>query len=208
MIAVTLVSLGTAAVMGLVAWRVVREDRRRSVARVDALAAEIHASDKRVGIPDPFFARTPLRAGSPWAFGTVAVAVMALGSSVLLAVVLSSGWRAPAPAHAAAPAVAATALELESLEHELNRDRLTVRGVVRNPPGRPAIDRLTVVVLVFSHEGGFASSGRAIIDVRTLAPGAASPFTVDIPGVNDVGRYRISFRTDEGIVEHIDKREP
>ena len=198
MIAVTLVSLAVAAVMSLVAWRVVREDRRRSEARVDALAAAIHDTEQGAETPDPLSRR--------WIF--VAVGVLAVGSSVLLAVVLTSGSRTAAQSSApASPAVVAPSLELVSLEHEVHGDRLTVRGVVRNPSGNAGIAPLTAVVLVFTHDGGFASSGRAIIETRTLASGAQSPFTVDVPGVNDIGRYRVSFRTDERIVEHIDKRE-
>jgi hypothetical protein len=29
---------------------------------------------------------------------------------------------------------------------------------------------------------------------------------VTIPGAVDVGRYRVSFRTDEGVVPHVDRR--
>ena len=101
---------------------------------------------------------------------------------------------------------AVTPLELVALGHELNGDRLTVRGVVRIRPDA-AIDRLTVVVLVFNHEGGFAASGRAIIDAAHAGPRRGVAVHGRHPGVNDVGRYRVSFRTDEGIVGHIDKRE-
>ena len=35
---------------------------------------------------------------------------------------------------------------------------------------------------------------------------ATQPFTVTLPGAADVGRYRVSFRTSEGIVPHVDRR--
>jgi hypothetical protein len=29
---------------------------------------------------------------------------------------------------------------------------------------------------------------------------------ITIPGMADVGRYRVSFRTDDGVVPHVDRR--
>ena len=45
LILVTLLSLTVAAMMSIVAWRAVRSERRRSEARVTALAADIHIRD-------------------------------------------------------------------------------------------------------------------------------------------------------------------
>jgi hypothetical protein len=56
------------------------------------------------------------------------------------------------------------------------------------------------------HSGNFVASGRAPLDFVTLAPGDESPFRVTIPHVNDVGRYRVSFRTESGVVRHVDRR--
>src|SRR5439155_15689110 len=47
LILVTLLSLALAAVMTVLAWRLAREQRRRSDARVAALAAEIHSGRDR-----------------------------------------------------------------------------------------------------------------------------------------------------------------
>src|SRR5438105_1460359 len=107
LILVTLLSLALAAVMTVLAWRLAREQRRRSDARVAELAAEIHGGRDR-----------------------------------------------DLPLHHAAPVV---------------------------------------------------TSGRATID--SLAPGTESPFAVTIPHASDVGRYRVSFRTDDRIVPHIDRRD-
>ena len=198
---VTLVSLAIAALMSLVTWRVVREDRRRSDARVDALAAAIRTGDET----EAPAAENPAWKTTPVPF-FMAAGVLVLG--IVVAAVLTAGPRtaAQSPAPASAP-VAAPPLELVALEQDVHGDRLTVRGVVRNPSGAAGLEALTAVVLVFDHDGGFASSGRAIIATRTLAPGAESPFTVEVTGLNDIGRYRVSFRTDERVVEHIDKRE-
>ena len=95
-------------------------------------------------------------------------------------------------------------LDLVALGHERDGDRLTVRGVVRNPSGVTA-DHLTAVVFLFDRHGDFLSSGRAALDAA-LPPGGESGFTVTVPGARDVARYRVSFRTDTAVVPHVDKR--
>ena len=54
--------------------------------------------------------------------------------------------------------------------------------------------------------GASISGLQWVIDAYTLAPGAESPFNVDVPGVNDVGRYRVSFKTGNRVVPHVDRR--
>ena len=39
-------------------------------------------------------------------------------------------------------------------------------------------------------------------------PGGESRFVVSVPSAADVGRYRVSFRTDDRVVPHVDRREP
>jgi hypothetical protein len=62
------------------------------------------------------------------------------------------------------------------------------------------------VVFVFDRDGGFVASGRAPLEFATIARGDESPFQVTIPDVKEVGRYRVSFRTQAGIVRHVDLR--
>jgi hypothetical protein len=97
-------------------------------------------------------------------------------------------------------------LELVALGHERDGDRLTVRGVVRNPPTSAEIDGVTAVVFLFNREGGFLASGRMPAQPSTLRPGGETTFVVTVPGASDVGRYRVSFRTDDRIVPHVDRR--
>jgi hypothetical protein len=97
-------------------------------------------------------------------------------------------------------------LELIALGHERDGDRLTVRGVVRNPSAAE-VDRLTAVVFVFSSDGGFLASGRAPVQSSALAPGTESTFTVTVPRASNVARYRVSFRADDRVVPHVDRRE-
>ena len=71
---------------------------------------------------------------------------------------------------------------------------------------RLAVARIAAVVFTFDRDGSFVTSARAPLDFTTLEPGDESPFVVTIPNVGDVGRYRVSFRTDAGVVRHVDRR--
>jgi hypothetical protein len=223
---VTLTSMLLAAIMSLIAWRAAGDERRRSEARVAALAADIHGVERvaPVGPSDDLelrprsggsagaelFAATQPRAGARWP------AVLAAGAFVLFAaaavvIVLGGGSSATTHASNQEPAVvpspvAALPLELVALGHEWDGDRLTVRGIVRNPESGAAVDRLAAVVFLFNHDGGFLSSGRVIVEAFALRPGTESIFVVTVPGAGDVGRYRVSFRTDDRIVPHVDRR--
>jgi hypothetical protein len=153
-------------------------------------------------------------AGSRWATvlsiglllaGTAtAMAILSGGASTIGARDASAG---AAPGVAAAQPEPARPLELQVLGHERDGERLIVRGVVRNPETGTPLERLTAVVFLFNTDGGFLSSGRATIDPSALQPGRESPFVVIVSGAADVGRYRVSFRTDEGIVPHVDRRD-
>jgi hypothetical protein len=97
-------------------------------------------------------------------------------------------------------------LELIALGHERAGNQLTVHGLVRNPASGAAVSQVGVVVSVFNHDGAFTTSGRAPVEQATLAPGGESTFSVTVPGVDDVGRYRVSFRTDQRVIPHVDRR--
>jgi hypothetical protein len=222
----TIVSLLLAVIMGVTAWRVAHEERRRSAARVAALAADIHADldlhARPVSAPvappssAPLFtARDESESGTRFA-AALGAAVVVFASIGALVVVLGSASRsqsvAAAPA-AAAPsssegvvAAPAVPLELVALGHTREGDHLMVRGVVRNPPSGALIDGVTAVVFVFNRDGGFIASGRAVIESPSLRPGGESAFTVAVPA-GDVSRYRVSFRTDDRIVPHVDRRD-
>jgi hypothetical protein len=208
LISVTLSALLVAAIMSAIAWRLASEERRRSNARVAVLAAEIHDAgpsplpSQAVALSaDLFAAAQPDASAGRWI--TVAgVGVVAFSVILALAVGLSSARSATRPG-AASPAAP---LELVALDHDRDGDRLVIRGVVRNPPSAPAVARLTAVVFLFKRNGGFLASERAAINAETLSPGSESPFVVTVAGSADVGRYRISFRTGDRIVPHVDTR--
>ena len=278
LIITTILSVTLAAVMSGVAWHLMREERRRSEARVAALAVEIHGAGPPPAITndvpfgeapvavatssDLFAAAQPGASSGSRLAAVIALGVFVVGSGAALAVVLSSGSRGAAnavpvgsgssrtprteaagsgspvrrsfseggsrtlrtdttsrtpPTEAGGSGLSRTLrtdasrtdapLELVALGHERNANRLTVRGVVRNPPSGRDAGRLTAVVFLFNRDGGFLAGGRAAIDASTLAPGAQSPFAVTVPGAGDVDHYRVSFRMDEGVVPHVDRRD-
>ena len=223
---VTMISIALAAIMGVVAWRIAREDERRSQARIAALAAEIHGDslplrvvgndfDLRPRAPavsaSDLFSAAQAQRASRWP-AVVVAGVFVIATAAALVIVLSSGSKgtthaANQPA-ASAPAAAALPLELVALGHERDGDRLHVRGVLRNPPAGAPVDRLTAVVFVLKREGGFLTSARVMIEPSAMRPGGESIFVVTVPGAADAGRYRVSFRTDDRIVPHVDRRVP
>jgi hypothetical protein len=228
MLIVTLISIAVAVAMSALTWKVVKENNRRSDARVAALAADIRhwssASEGDIPLRDDapvgelFTAGDAARTRRPLAavFGVGALVVC---GAAAVAIVLSSGARPVASALSrpaaepprAAASTASQAVDLPSLEllalgHDREDDRLTVRGVVRNAVSGAAVDHLTAVVLLFNQEGGFLTSGRAALTEQTLTPGAESRFLVTIPGAAGVGRYRVSFRTEDRVVPHVDRR--
>jgi hypothetical protein len=138
----------------------------------------------------------------------IAAGALVLGAGASMAMLGSGRFnrtpRASVPVAMEEPAV--PALELVALGHERAGDQLTVRGVVRNPASGAAVDRLTAVVLLFTPDGEFLSSGRAVVDAAALEPGGESTFAVTVPRAGDVGRYRVSFRAADKLIPHLDRR--
>lgn len=223
-------SFAAATGFGVLALQLIREDRRRSAARVAALSAAIDGAaqadvsrqaDLKVG---PYgetrsegegrgsnvdadlrtrlmFGRapgTPLK-GRP----LLKVAVAAVMALVIGIAAATSGGRRAAPPAATR---AGSPLELMSMTSAREGRTLTVTGLVRNPPSGSEVRRVTAVVFAFDRAGGFVASGRAPLDFTVLDPDDESPFVVSIPNVGDVARYRVSFRTETGVIRHVDRR--
>jgi hypothetical protein len=210
----TVVSVAIAATMTAVVLRLVLLERRRSAARVAALEADIYrtAEEDILVLHDP---RSPVRNGaqlfpdSAPRRGVPIAPFLAAGAAIAFGVVLGmSRYRVASdePVRPAQTVAAAQALELLSLAHERADDQLTVRGVIRNPPRGSELDHLTAVVLLFNQQGGFLTSGRSFVESPALQPGAEAQFVVTVPGAADVGKYRVSFRTDDRVVPHVDRR--
>ena len=208
---IAMLSLIVAAIMTVVAWTMVREERRRSAARVAVLTAAIHDHDDlliqpRSGAGHEALPAEPTTRSRQRLAAAGVVALLAVGAVTGL-VLLAEGSRGRAgtiSAHVAPPAI--VPLELIALEQDRDESRLVVRGIVRNPASAAKLNGLTVVVLVFSGDGGYIGSGRAPVATTSLAAGAEAPFVVTLPDADSVDRYRVSFRTDDRIVPHIDRR--
>mgnify|MGYP001025074949 CR=1 FL=1 len=47
----------------------------------------------------------------------------------------------------------------------------------------------------------------AAVDSTMLGPGGETTFTVTVPAASQIGRYRVSFRTEDRVIPHIDRRD-
>jgi hypothetical protein len=142
---------------------------------------------------------------------SVAATIVAL---VIGSLVMTSARKTAARfPRAASPAASTTTpatpaevpLELIALGHEREADRLTVRGVVRGTPSAGK-GPLTAVVLLFNRQGNEIGSGRTEVPPAGPDPASERTFVVTVPSAGDVGRYRISFRSDDHVVPHVDRR--
>ena len=240
LLGITIVSLIVALVMSVTAWRVTRDEKQRSAARIAALSAAV--ADDGIA-PAPVAApiierpverqveRKVERPKAPWMPPPAAepVAPHASGflgateierdsgsrqkslafAAVALFVVLSGGlvWMMSGPEGTSAVAVGPNSpLELVSLSHARQQEKLAVSGLVRNPATGKPVERLSAVVFLFDRMGTFVASSKAQVDFLRLGAGDETPFVVSLNAPATVARYRVSFRTDDGIVPHIDRR--
>jgi len=130
-------------------------------------------------------------------------------AAVVMFLVLSGGlvWMMSGPRGTTAQAMGPNApLELVSLTHQRQDNKLAVSGLVRNPLSGKPVEKLSAVVFLFDRSGTFVTSSRAQVDFLKLGAGDESPFVVSLDAPATVARYRVSFRTDEGIVPHVDRR--
>ena len=220
LVGVTLLSLGMAAALSVIVWRMLRDERARSEARVTALAAMSARPASRPPAADLPLRQAPANVGalfaepeqaSPW--GNRLAVMGGVGLVMASIVLFALAARGTTSAANAAPATQANAtapvagLELVSLRDTRNADSLTITGLVHNPRSGQHLTRVTVTAYTFDDKGSFLASGRALIDVTALAPGDESPFVVTVPVSDTVARYRIGFRGEDGrVIAHVDKR--
>ena len=133
---------------------------------------------------------------------------LAIAAAVLFAVLATGlAWMMSGPRGSTAAAMGPNMpLELVSLRHDRKDARLAVSGLVRNPLTGQPVEGVTAVVFLFDHQGTFVTSATAPVDFRKLGVGDESPFVVSLDAPPTVTRYRVSFRTDDGVVSHIDRR--
>jgi hypothetical protein len=220
LIIITLCSSSIAVVASAVAWRLARDGRRRSEARVAALAHDIGRAaapdeeHEEEGVPVPvsgLFAEDGARAGHSRLGAAALAGVAVVAALVVGAIVVTrqphTAVASPEPALRVSRQPAAPALlELVALSHERERDGVSVHGVVRNASSRAAA-HVSAVVLLYDRQGEVVASGRADVGGLALAPGAEATFVVSVPGAADAGRYRVSFRSDDHAVPHVDRRD-
>jgi hypothetical protein len=232
---ITLLSVAVAATMAAIAWRVVREERRRSSARIAALEAELGRVEDPVK-PAPVGA--PAAAPSvqhtveawspdpePWARAAPPADIFATTQSggrmpryglvVLVVALLGFGAAALVTRSTSSTAVHAqpevqeeqAQLELVSLRHERSGDTWTITGLVRNTDEAGAVTRLNAVAFLFDGAGSFLASGRSQVEFENLGPGEESPFVIRVESPGRVARYRVSFRSANGnMLKHVDRR--
>jgi hypothetical protein len=131
-------------------------------------------------------------------------------AAMFLFVILAGGlfWAMSGPEGTSAAAVGPNSpLELVSLSSSRQNEKLAVSGLVRNPVNGAPVEKLSAVVFLFDRTGTFVTSSRANVDFLKLGAGDETPFVVMLDAPSTVARYRVSFRTDEGIVPHVDRRE-
>lgn len=268
LLGITVISLSVALVMSMSAWRLSREEKRRSAARVAALSiaaasdapvAQAVSPDNAIGFQArPAAVPEKPRMRAPWAPAPVAADAPArsivmtpppvpelplntasgartlshasgfLGAEVepapqasggrqrslaVAAAVLFVGllgglvWMMSNPRGTSAVAVGPNSpLELVSLRHDRKNDKLAVSGLVRNPAAGHPVEHLSAVVFLFDKQGAFVTSAKADVDFLKLGAGDESPFVVSLDAPPTVSRYRVSFRTSDGIVPHVDRR--
>jgi hypothetical protein len=233
--AVAAVALAVAAGMGMLLAKLVREERRRSEARMLALtemsaervpptsvapragsvAAAPAWAEEMTFRPSPALPDGPelfaeRERTSPW--GRRFAVIGALATVLLVAgtvIVSRSHGSAPAAATATPAAATQTApLELLSLRYQQQNDQMTITGLLKNPAAGAPLAHVTATAFLFGGDGTFLASGRAPLDYTTLAPGDESPFviTVAVTGAA-VARYRVGFRGEDGrVLAHVDRR--
>ncbi len=210
MFTITLLSMAMALSLSVVVWRMVRDDRRRSEARVHALTDLAVRPDLRASSAAPALSLAPPDQPSAWGSRAAIMAALAL---VLLSVVLIM-LTVRARASMAAASTAATdaapvhaSLELLSLRDTHEGSTLTIAGLVQNPRSAGMLRNVKVTADVFDAAGARLASAVAPIDVKSLAPGDQSPFVLSVTTTDAVARYRVSFhRADGSVIEHIDRR--
>jgi hypothetical protein len=237
LVTVSVLSMGMASALSVIVWRLLRDERRRSEARVEALrtasrmesrGGDVDAAGQWVldhadapelvlhsepGAAGPMFVEPPR--SSSWRNRLAIMAGIALIGTTVLLFALSAnttpGGRtsaSPAQATVAAAEPATAGLELLSLKDSRTADALTITGMVHNPRTGALLSHAAVTAYAFDDKGAFVASGRALLDVTALAPGDDSPFVVTVRATDTVTRYRIGFRSEDGrVIAHVDKRQ-
>jgi hypothetical protein len=176
----------------------------------------------------PMFTATdePKAPGRRWlALGAVAVVMACLVGTIYVvfkpAAVGASSQAAPgasssavSPEHATSPSPTTVSqanqlrpIELLSLKHTIDGTTFSLAGLVVNPIDATPLTHVVAVVYLFDKDGAYFASGKSELEFSGLRPGEESPFTIKIPNVSRIGKYRVGFRREDGsVIAHVDKR--
>jgi len=220
---VTVLALLMTLAMGVVTSRLIKGERRRSAARLAALAAELkQQSSDDLPLPTPATQPPELPAdaatgprtelfGAPAALsgggGSRVVRIAGAGLIMAVTVTLVATALIMRPQNGGADDAGETGapVELTALTHKQQGGSLAISGTVRNPLGGLDQERLSVLATAFDDEGFVVASGRTLLTVERLAPGTESGFAVSLP-TEAARRFRISFVVDDATVPHRDRR--
>lgn len=222
LMAVTIVSAAVAVVMCAIVVRMLREDRRRSDARVAALLQMAAAAPAQAPLRQDDLALNPAvpvigvpglfaepETASPW--GRRLGAAAACAAVLVVGILAFSSWEGGTGTEEvvslSTDSSTTAPLDLLSLAHTADAKALTISGVVQNPRSGAVLSGVSAVAFSFAQDGGLLGQGRAPLDFTRLEPGSESPFVVQVPNAAGVARYRVSFRGEDGaVIAHVDRR--
>jgi hypothetical protein len=222
---VTVLSLAMVAGMGALLARMLRDERRRSDARVELLTQlATEGAPRRVRPETSPVAELELRPTAPVSVpvsdlfheherpNTFPRRLAVAGAMAAVVGIVVIGWnfsaaKAPIPAHSVASTAAPQPLELLSLGHTAEAGSLIVSGLVQNPRGAAPLTRVRATLVVFGTDGALQTTAAAPLDFTTLGPGDESPFVIRVAVAAPPARYRIGFRGEnDRALGHIDRR--
>jgi hypothetical protein len=224
LVLVAIVSLAIAGVLAIYVRQLTRSERERSEANAAALAdmigpahldapasfdASIDPGSGGAEAPPPLLSSAMFNAAESPTASPRMFLIPAIGLFVVVAALSAIYlWNRPS-AHTVSAAAAEASdapLELVALRHQRRGEVMVISGLVRNPHRGRVIQSLSAIAFTFDKQGGFLATGRAPLDFPLLQPGDESPFTVRVPNSPAIGRYRVTFRTESGVVPHVDRR--
>ncbi len=116
-------------------------------------------------------------------------------------------WNRPHTAAAAASASSAAAGTGLAAPRAAGRHADRVRAWFATRIAGRTINGLSAVAFTFDRQGTFRDQRPRPARFPQLGAGDESPFSISVPQSAGVSRYRVSFRTDDGVVPHLDRRE-
>jgi hypothetical protein len=214
----TVVSMLTAIGASAVAWWLARDRARRSAVRVALLSAAIHGTEDTETLcarplpANPMFSDELPPDGHDDRRPVVAIAIVLAVIVAIAAVTMVRRTPRVAPAtvasapHASGSASPArTVLELRALSHKTTASGLIITGQVTGGDRQALPNDLAAVVLLFDAAGAPLGQAQAPLDARALFSETGTSFTVTASG--SPASYRLSFRSGDTIVPHVDRRD-